>query len=237
MSMLRHTISTLVLVGALAAIPLSRAPAATFLAEDIIFQETFTDAAGGWGDRDSGKMTVTLDSGNDWMVGQFGGQAFPTPQTDAFRISSGPNFTGNFTGLGITGLSFDFYSANVLPSDLIIRLISGSGVFTYQFTPTGIQMWQTFSVEMLWSYGWDGAGESAFNLGLTAVNAVEIQLTRRGTGAQSYYLDNVTTYNTPLSWDTIAVPEPDTLGLFIVAAVVVLRNRRKFFRGNAYDNE
>lgn len=184
----------------------------------------------GWEDRDSGEMALAYDATNDRMTGSFGSQVFPSPQTDAFHIDSGTNYIGNYNDLGITQLSFDLYAEHVLPSDLMIRLVSGTDTFTYQFVlnALAVDSWNTYSGDMVWSYGWDGTSESSFNTALTDIDAVEIQITRLGTGAQAYYVDNITTYDTELDPDPgggggdSVVPEPQTMSLLVMASLFLL---------------
>ena len=193
----------------------------------MLYLEDFDPDESGWVDRDSGEMTVNHDAGNDWMVGSYGASILP--QNDAFRIDSGANFLGDFVTPGITQIRFQFYAVNVLPSDLLIRIIDGANTFTYQFSPlTGAFMnWETFTVNLAWSYGWNGLSEMAFNAALTSVDAVEIQVTRTGNGAQSYYLDNVETLNADLGGggDSV-IPEPTTVSIFIIALAFFIGIRR-----------
>jgi len=187
----------------------------------IVYVEDFEPDANGWGDRDAGEMGVSHDAGNDWMVGAFGTSFLP--MTDAFRISSGANFVGDYTtyGNGLTQISFELQSVNFVPSDLFIRIIDGANTFSYQFNPLGVGSFDTYTVNLDWSFGWVGLSEAAFNTALTSVDALEIQITRNGSSAQSYYLDNVTTYDTDIGdpGGPMSIPEPKTFSLFVLAAL------------------
>jgi hypothetical protein len=199
----------------------------------IINLEDFNSGANGWTGRDS-LMSVSHDNGNGWMVGDFGFAFFP--QTDAFRIDTGTDFIGDYVTPGITQIRFDLYAVNVLPSDLFIRLIDGANVFSYQFSPTqaaGIGF-ETFVVNLAWSYGWSGLSELAFNNALASVDAIEIQLARNGSSAHSFYLDQFETLDTDLGGGgggPSAVPEPTTLSMIMLITIAVLSiNRRKLFK-------
>lgn len=96
-----------------------------------------------WGDRDSGEMVVAWNAGFGNAAGSMGGtfasQGSPFAETDAMRIaggSSGGAFSGdlfgtyNTFGFNLANLSlgyfqFQFYSEDVLPSDLRFRINGG----------------------------------------------------------------------------------------------------------------
>lgn len=195
----------------------------------IVTTETF-DADIGVTDRD-GFMTVGYDGGNDWMTGTFAFQAFATPQVDAFVVTDG-NFTGNYTGAGITQIRFQMYAVNVLPSDLFIRIVDGANVFSYQFNPiTSMNMnWGTFTVDLAWSYGWSGPSEFDFNNALLSVDQIEIQVARNTGVAQEYRFDNLQTLDTEIGGGggPSAVPEPNTITILTAFAVMGLVLRRQF---------
>lgn len=203
----------------------------------VLYLEGFTDTDGGWTSRD-GEMVVYNDGGNDWLVGDFASQGlFPSPQTDAFRINSGANFLGGYsTALPnpLTQIRFRLMANDVLPSDLFIRLVNGTDVFSYQFSLGSMTVgsWSTFTVDLLWNYGWSGPSESAFNtaLGAGGVDQVQIQLTRSGAGAQLYFLDDVQTLDTDLGGGGgggSVVPEP-RLALMMVLGAVLLYSMRRY---------
>ena len=202
----------------------------------VVYTEDFGSGANGWGDRDSGEMGVSHQGSvgvpaSAAMQGSFAAQGVNIPQTDAFRISSGANFIGNYNtkGNGLTQIQFDLFADDIVPSDLFIRLIDGSNTFSYQFNlgSFAINTWTTFSINLTWSAGWSGLSEGAFNTALGSVDALEIQLTRNNTGAQLYYLDNITTLDTDLGGGGggSAVPEPGT-GLLFLGAMVLFAVRR-----------
>jgi hypothetical protein len=192
----------------------------------VLTIEEFDAGANGWGDRDPGEMTVSHDAGNEWMVGSFG----PTflPQIDAFVINSGTDFLGDYVTPGLTQIAFDLFAVNVLPSDLFIKIIDGANVFSYQITPINAMSWETYTVNLLWSAGWIGLNEAAFNSALTSVDSIEIQLTRNGVGSQSYYLDNIQTLDTELGDPGApgSIPEPNTLHQVLLFALFVLYFRK-----------
>ncbi len=190
----------------------------------ILNLEDFTAVDGsGWVARDS-FMSVT-DPINV-LQGDFADQGiFFVPETDAFRIATGTDFLGDYTtGLPLvdyplTQISFYLLAVNVLPTDLFIRISDGVNTFSYQFNP--INFSDTYVVNLAWSYGWNGLDENAFNAALASIDWIDIQISRNGSGAQTYLLDNVQTLNTdiggPGGGGDTAVPEPATLSLFLLA--------------------
>ena len=203
----------------------------------VMIVEDYSGGANGWGDRDAGVgMSVSHDGGSFWMVGSFASQGFPIPETDAFAINTGSDFLGNYlTGTPnhpLTQIKFDLFADDVLPSDLFIRLVNGTDVFSYQFSlaSMNINTWTPFSINLDWTAGWSGPSQPAFNtaLGAGGVDQVEIQLSRNGTGLQTYFLDNVSITNTPLNGGggNQAVPEPNQFLLLVLGGVLVYSLRR-----------
>ncbi len=191
----------------------------------ILTTEDFTTDPGNVTDRD-GNMTVA-HNGSGYMTGTFASQAFPSPETDAFNITI-PDFMGDYSGNGLTQIAFDFFAVNVVPSDLFIRLIDGSNVFSYQFTTLALGA-NSFTVDLVYSFGWTGLNSGAFATALTSIDAIEIEMTRSGTGAQEYRLDNLQTLNTPLGGGggPSAVPEPNTLSFIALVVAGGLAWRRR----------
>jgi hypothetical protein len=200
----------------------------------ILYLEEFIGGANGWGDRDAGEMGVAHDAGNEWMTGSFG--ATFLPQTDAFRIDTvsdvGGNFTGDYSGNDLTQIRFELFAVNVLPSDLFIRIIDGANIFSYQFNPINVGSWQPYTVDLVWSAGWIGVSEAAFNAALASVDAVEIQITRNTSVAQNYLLDNVQTLDTEIGdpGGPAAVPEPGVLSLVMMGGMILLMSRTRLLR-------
>jgi hypothetical protein len=196
-----------------------------------LYMETFDIDAAGWTTRD-GEMTVTHDNVNDWLVGSFAASFLP--QSDAFQIATGVNFLGDFTSGStnhpLTKLSFDLQAFNVLPSDLFVRLIDGANTFSYQFAALPVSLlggWVTFTVDLAWTYGWSGLSEAAFNTALSSVDMIEIQISRSGVGAQSFYLDNVQTLNDEINAGGSVIPEPSVISLLLSAIAVLAMDRRR----------
>ncbi len=229
---MKSILSCLILASILTLVLVRPSPGA------LLYLEDFSSGAAGWSSRDGELSVSPFDNGTDqYLVGNFGNSFLP--QTDAFRIASGSDFLGDYTGSGLTQISFDFYAVNVLPSDLMIRIVDGSNAFTYQFNPLPgalLGSWVTFTVDLAWSYGWSGLSEASFNTALTSVDAVEIQVTRSGSGTQQYYLDNVQTLDTDISGGGGpggVIPEPSTMALFVTAVGVMTVIRRKMGRSHS----
>ena len=200
--------------------------------------ESFSGNDGSWVDRDGGEMTVgytgTAGNPSGSLQGSFDLQDSPSPETDAFRadaFSSGGAFAGDYwTDVpGFSTWTFSFYADDVLPSDVIVRFGDGVSTFSYNVSAqvTALDTWTTVVVPL--SYGsWLGGSATAFSNALGGVQFVDVQVSRSGTGAQDYFLDNFA-LNGPSS---TSVPEPATAGL-LLAAVGVLRLARGMKRREA----
>lgn len=164
--------------------------------------ETFFDSTGGWQDRDAGKMSVTnaLGGGNPGgcMRGVFQFQMIPFPEDDAFiatgRLASA-NFIGDYESVDAWLLGFDFMASNIVPSDVQVRIHSGSNTIVKTFTTNAIsttKTWYSFKISLLSAElgGWSG-DTHVFSSILTNVTRVEFRITRNGENAQFYYVDNV----------------------------------------------
>lgn len=204
----------------------------------VFYVETFDTGANGWTvDRDPGKMNGSWNGteGNPpgTLAGTFNSQVIPSPQFDAWEAtssSSGGAFTGNYWSMypGFSGYQFDFYAANVLPSQLTVSFGDGTNVFSYtalvSYVPT-TGMWYTVSVPLAYTPFWYGGTAEQFSNALTSVSFVDIEVTRKGTKAQTYYMDNFRILN-----DWILVPEP-TSGLFWFGWALVFGGLRSKLNG------
>ena len=208
--------------------------AATAARGAVVYTETFDiSGANGWGNRAGGLMSVSGPASlgspaSDALQGSFAASGSPLI-TDAFNISSGGNFVGDYTSLGVGGLTqfkFDLYAENAVPSDLFIYLVSGGAdYYSYQLSLSGmaVDSWRTFTVN-LDGVGWTGPG--VFSAALTDVTEVQIELTRNGGAAQAFYLDNIQTLDGPVS-SASAVPEPNTLLMLSLAGAGLFSLRRR----------
>lgn len=200
----------------------------------VFYTETFSSGVAGWVSRDPGEMQNTWVSGfgdpAGSLEGRYGPQPFVTPQTDAFRAAGAgdtANFMGSYYGpgsAGFTGWTFDFYATNVMPSDISVRFGDGTNTFSYaavwEVSSTGA--WYTVKVPLTYSPSWFGSGgQTGFSNALSAVSFIDVQVTRSGGSAQSYYIDNFALVN-----ELLFVPEP-TSGLFWFGWALVFGGLRR----------
>lgn len=199
----------------------------------IILTDDFSAGNDNWGDRDVGEMSVSHNGGfgnsAGSMEGVFAVQNPASPETDAFRLTTG---LGDLTQGGtynLTSFTFDFYAASVLPSDLIFRFGDGSSTFFQAVTLTGLNSWETFTLSLASVSGWFGGNQTQFDAALQGTTFVEVQVSRSGTNSQTYYMDNFT-LNGDLAGGggggPSAIPEPNTISLLLLVALVVVAVRR-----------
>lgn len=198
------------------------------------YTETFAADAGGWQDRDAGEMTVSHNAGfgnaAGSLQGSFALQGVASPEIDAFR-ADGTGNTAAFVGdywtdvPNFSSWSFDFYSDDILPSDVIVRFSDGLNTFFRSVSvASSLNAWQTVSVSLSYS-GWFGGSAGAFSNALAGVTFVDVQISRSGTGAQSFFLDNFTLNGGGGGGGGDAIPEPEQ-GLLILGAMVLFAFRR-----------
>ena len=199
----------------------------------VLGTETFGSLSG-WQDRDAGEMAVSFNAGfgnsAGSLQGSFLAQEEASPDTDALRAtaaSSSGGFTGDYwTDVpGFASWSFSFYADDVLPSDLLIRFSDGVNTFVRSTLSQVVAQdaWHTVTVPLTYA-GWLGGSASAFSNALSNVTYIDVQLTRNGTAAQDYFVDNFALNGG--SGGGASVPEPSTAGL-LLASVAVLRAARK----------
>ncbi|MBW7908933.1 MAG: hypothetical protein H3C50_08475 [Kiritimatiellae bacterium] len=205
----------------------------------VLYVSTFDSNDEGWLDRDASEMAVSFNgsfgNGAGSLAGVFASQGIPTPETDAFRAggsTAGGAFAGDYTAVNAGEFVFSFYAEDVLPSDLVLRLNGGSGTFfrSVGAQVSGIGSWYTVTVPLVWDASWVGSGAGAFATALTAVNWIDVQVTRNGGDGQTYYLDNfelkeASESNNGGGGDPL-VPEPQ-LGIFALCLGALLLARRR----------
>ena len=206
----------------------------------LIELEDFSAGNAGWGDRDVDEMTVSWNNsfGNaaGSMQGTFGAQGAPSPETDAFRLTTGP-FVGDLTDSGNltpTAFIFDFYSANILPSDLIIRIGDGVNTFFRGLTSLlpAVTTWGSITASLSYA-GWFGGSQVAFESALGNITFIELQITRNGEDEQTYYFDNFSYHandaNDPDPGNgggPSVIPEPAAMQLMVFVGALLLSLRR-----------
>lgn len=198
----------------------------------IVTLEPFDSGTSGWTDRDAGEMTVSYDASFGSLAGSLRGtfatQALLFTETDAFRAtttSSSGSFVGNYaSATGYTGFVFDFYAADVLPSDLMLRFNGAGSTFFVSVLPQVVVpgQWQTVQVPLGYDFGWVGGSTAAFSNALSSANWVDVQITRSGSAQQSYFIDNFALTSGAL----LSVPEPGTGVLALGGFVLIMARRR-----------
>ena len=199
----------------------------------ILSTNDFAASAEGW-EAGSANMSVswTSDEGNtpESLEGSFAAQGiFFIPQEGSFRIDqAGNDFLGEYPGTDfITGFTFDFMAATVLPMDLSLNLYSGSDVYfiALDLTGMGLNTWKSFTVSLS-DPDWTGEANVLAN-----VDAIEVTVGRGSAAAQSFYLDNFATTAEDMGGGgeggESVIPEPATLMMFGGAWVVLYAMRRK----------
>lgn len=213
----------------------------------VLSTDDFLGGNEGWGDRDSGEMTVGWTGvgpgfGNPAgsMQGDFALQGVPASESDAFRLNGVGDLWTTYGGYSLDSFTFDFYSADILPGDLIFRINGSGGTFIRNIASyaTALDTWQGVTVSLGYS-GWLGGTAAAFSNTLGSVNWIDIQVARNGAGAQTYYFDNFILNGTlgggGGEGGSSAVPEPNTLLLLSLAGAGLVSVRRHVLKTGRMD--
>ena len=159
-----------------------------------IHLESFAADSAGW--TNSGALTVGATNG--FLLGRFAAQTIPAPGTGAFVAtngSSGGAFVGDYPAAGIQLIGFAFMAQDVLPSSAILRWHGPTSSYFRSFAAsilqTGVWYRLAFPMESRAAGRWQGGGEELFALDRADVKSVEIQVSRSGTTAQRYGVDDV----------------------------------------------
>ena len=211
----------------------------------VLSTDDFLTGNEGWADRDAGvDMTVVWTGvgpgfGNPAgsMQGSFAAQGVPASESDAFRLSGVGDLWGANPGYSLDSFTFDFYSDDILPGDLIFRINGSGGTFIRNIASyaTSLDTWQGVTVSLGYS-GWLGGTAAAFSNTLGSVNWIDIQVSRNGTGVQTYYFDNFILNGTlggGGGGGSSAVPEPNTLLLLSLAAAGLFSIRRRLISSSS----
>lgn len=169
----------------------------------FIFTETWDSSDAGWTSSGTGlsvSHSGTFGSPLGSLLGSFGAQGIPSPESGSFyadSTASGSAYTGNYwSDLGnFYGWSLDFYAEDILPSSLFMRF--GDGVNTYQANllsqVSAVGNWYTLLTPGLTfgPSGWLGAGGlGGLSNALASVQWLELRLDRNQESGQTYYVDN-----------------------------------------------
>jgi len=207
-----------------------------FARAGVIISEDFNSDPG-WYSRD-GEMTVawsgTVGNPAGSMQGTFGAQDVPSPEIDAFRIDfsvlGGP-WVGDYGTLhpDYTQFTFDFMAEDLLPSSFVLQISDGSTTFIRNLLPQVSSFGGFLSVVVPLAYdgAWLGGNASQFASVMGSVSFIDLQIARNTTGAQDYFVDNFALIDDDLAGPGgSAVPEPSSVQLWTMAAVMVLSMRR-----------
>jgi hypothetical protein len=119
---------------------------------------------------------------------------FALPDVATLRPASG-SFTGNYAAAGIGVIGFRFRAEAQLPSNLYLEWAGGSSVYQKVFTVHPSGGWQTFmaSLASLEEGGWTviHGTQEGFADALQSVTSVAIKITRTGSTAREYAIDDL----------------------------------------------
>jgi hypothetical protein len=168
----------------------------------VSFVESFPSNNAGWVDRDGAEMEISFSAigfPSNSISGSFSNEVPPVPDTDAVRIltnSSDGKFTGDYHSefAIIAGWDFNFLARDVLPSSVFVRFKGNGGDFfqsvTDQIDSTG--EWHSVETSLDNAGLWLGSTNASFSNALSNLECIDIQVTRTGADAQSYFIDNFT---------------------------------------------
>lgn len=200
-----------------------------------LYTSTFDTDDEGWLDRDTDEMTVSHNAGfgnaAGSLQGSFAALDDPLVESDAFRATNttaGGAFVGDYTAISASYYSFDFYAADVLPSDLIVRFHGGGFTFfrTVGSFIASVGSWYSVTAPLNYDGSWVGGTAGNFASALLDVRWVDVIVTRNGQGSQTYYMDNFSLNGSGGGGGGGAVPEP-RLGIFALWVGALLLTRKK----------
>jgi hypothetical protein len=192
----------------------------------VLQMDDFTTDTENWATRDSELAVLQSGISGGVLVGDFDPAAPGDVVTDAFRLSSFMAFPGYI----LTAFSFQFYSVNVLPSDLVFRFGNGSTTFFRSLSLGSIGGWTSHTLALDNQTGWLGGAPSSFTSVLAAATFYDIQVTQNGTNSQTYFMDNFQIMGEEPGYagSPAAVPEPGTLNFLVLAlAAAAARHWKK----------
>ena len=109
----------------------------------------------------------------------------------------GGPFTGNYTGAGVTGLTFRIMSDGHLPSTALVFLQGGQSGRIWvnrSFSVSGVDgEWVTVQIPFVRREGWERGGtglDAKWAADLADVGLIGIRISQGGTEAQSYTIDD-----------------------------------------------
>ena len=148
----------------------------------------------------SGRGAVAVREMFGRLEASFSRQAMvPMPETGSMVATNGASggaFEGDFVSAGLKEIGFRFLAADVKPSGALVRIFAGKRAYvhTLDLSEVTVGKWTEcrFSLEGLEAGGWNGgdATEERFQKDLGRVTCVEVQVSRRGTKAQRYAVDD-----------------------------------------------
>jgi hypothetical protein len=209
---------------------------ATMAAHAVSFDlEDFALGASGWSGVGSFAVTASEDGNpTNSLQGTLSG-VFREAGFVADSDASNGSFTGDYTSLGVTTLTFDFYAATIAPTALFVALYNGADnieFVRYLTTPT-VLTWSSYAVALAYPFGWLGGTSGEFSTMMADISEVTIGIIGTdGGGSEVYRLDNVQLTNDVLPPAPVmtAVPEPGTGGLVLLGITAFMLHRRRLMR-------
>lgn len=197
----------------------------------VLQMDDFTTDTENWATRDSELVVSQSGLSGGVLVGDFDPASPGDVVTDAFRLSSFMAFPGYI----LTAFSFQFYSVDVLPSDLLFRFGNGSTTFFRSLSLGSIGGWTSHTLALDNQTGWLGGVPSSFTSVLAAATFYDIQVTQNGTNSQTYFVDNFQIMGEEPGYagSPAAVPEPGTLNFLVLALMAAVARRWKEKRCSA----
>ncbi len=197
----------------------------------VLYQDDFTGSAPGTYNGRDGNFSYVGYSGANSFEGSFAAQGVFSPQTDAIRITEATFFQDYAAAYPLYtsfNWTFDFTAQDIAPSTFNVYFGNATDTFLYTTVLSPAVGLNSFTVNLA-SGSWIGGPGVYTTYDFSTMTFIDIQYSRNGTGAQEFFLDNMTLNGFSGGGGGGAVPEPDTLMLlgFAGLLLVIIRHREK----------